>query len=601
MTPCPRRRRRCLPRRAPAPPAAWAPSALGRIAPAVAVALAIVVAGMSPARAQSDPRQVPQEVVDLEAKLIEASGLALQGDVDEAVALYRDLLADDPANAAAAYSAARLLADRDEDAALKLMQQAHRHDPDNAYVTQALAELLADGGRHLQAADAYAELFARFPARESFLLRQTQQLAQGGKPREGLRAIEKHVAQGGRLTPYLGQQRFTLAVSMNDPKAAVRALEELIEAYPRNPEYYQELAQFYRRSDDEAAAQSVWRQMAERFPDDPRARLGLAGQSALTGEEEAFLARLGPIFADPAVELDAKIQQMLPIVKEVADRGDTVLAQRALPLAETLVDVHGDDPKSHALLADLQLYGGDTEAAIASYRATLERDPGVYRVWEQLLRGLAEVGDGEDLLAESDNALLMFPNQARLYYFNAVALARTGDLAAAENTLLQGTVTALDDEVLLYDLHEALARVQLRQGRYADALASAGRALEVRPKHGPALALRAESLMRADAERDEARRLLSQAVKEAPQHPYVLTVEAYAAVLDAEIAKAEGYVAAAMRYGADTWPLAHEVSGDIAFLRGDVAAAKAAWERARALGGGSDKLAEKLATGAYVK
>lgn len=550
--------------------------------------------------AQNDPTQVPEEIVDIESKLIEASGLAVQGDSEGAIKLYEELLADDPTNSAAAYSAARLYNAIDSDKALKLMQQAHRHDAQNAYIAQALADMLTENDRYLQASTIYGELFKEFPRQEEFLLEQTQSLSRGGKPREGLRIIEQYLAKGGRLTPFIGQQRFTLAVSMNDPKVAVRSLEELMAAYPQNPQYYQELAQFYRRTGDEASAKQIWKMMAERFPDDKRAALGLAGQSKLTDAEDKFIERLIPIFEDPTLGIDNKILQLMPIVQEVANRNDTVLANRTLPLAKTLTEIHTDDPKSFAIYGDLLFYAQNTNEAVAAYRNTLALDPSIYLVWEQLMVALAQTGQYEELLLESENALTLFPNQARLYYYSGRALARSGDFTAAENTLLQGTMMALNDQVLLYDLHEALAHVQLSEGRLDAALNSANAALNIRPKHGPGLAAKAEVLLRQDY-LEEATAVLAQAAAEAPQHPYVITIEALAQVLAAEITRAEKSMISAQQYGADSLSIAQEVNGDIAFLKGDEASAKTYWERAKAMGGASSKLAEKLSKGMYVK
>ncbi|MFK8054879.1 MAG: tetratricopeptide repeat protein [Saprospiraceae bacterium] len=550
--------------------------------------------------AQNDPVQVAEEIVDIEAKLIEASGLAVQGDNEAAIKLYEELLAEDPSNSAASYSAARLYNSIDSEKALKLMQQAYRHDALNAYVAQALADMLTESDRYLQASEIYGQLFKRYPKREEFLLEQTQSLSRGGKPREGLRAIEQYLSSGGRLTPYIGQQRFTLAVSMNDPKAAIRSLEELMAAHPDNPEYYQELAQFYRRTGDEASAKQIWSMMADKFPEDKRSALGLAGQSKLTNEEDKFITRLEPIFEDPTLDIDSKILQLMPIVQEVANRNDTVLANRTLTLAETLTEVHSDEPKSFAIYGDLLFYAKKTPQAVAAYRKTLELDPNVYLVWEQLLLALAESGEYEQLLAESENALTLFPNQARLYYYSGRALAKAGDLTGAENTLMQGTVMALNDQVLLYDLNEALARVQLSEGRFEAALTSASAAHKIRPKHGPALALKAEVYLRQD-DMEMASKLLSQATSEAPQHPYVITIEALAQLLAAEVSRAEKSMLSATEYGAARWAIAQEVNGDIAFLKGEEASAKTYWELAKSMGGGSSKLAEKLSKGVYVK
>ena len=550
--------------------------------------------------AQGDPRQVSEELVEVEGLLISASGLANQGDAEGAIEIYEKLLESDPTNSAAAYSASRLYAKIDEEKSLKLMQQAFRHDENNAYIAEALAEMLSEADRHLQAADLYAGLFKRFQNREDFLLKQSQSLSRGGKPREGLRAIQSYLASGGRLTPYLGQQRFTLAVSMNDPKAAIRALEELMANFPENADYYQELAQFYRRTGDEDSARLIWTRMSERFPDDARAQLGLAGQGKLLEEEESFIIRLEPIFANPSLDIDVKILQLMPIVQEVAKRGDTVLANRVLPLAKTLTELHGDNPKSHAIYADILLQAKRKQEAIAAYKTTLTIDPSVYLVWDQMLEAIDGTGNYPLLLEESENALILFPNQARLYYYNGLALMNTGDFVAAENTLLQGAVLALDNQVMLYDIYEAQAMLHLREAQFDAALSAIEKAINIRPKHGVGLAVKAEIYFRADNV-EPATEILNQAIAESPRNPYVLSVEALGQLMNSQVKLAEQSLEIAKKHGGSAFAYWQELSGDVAYLKGEVDQAKTFWLRATELGGASHKLAQKVSLGTYVK
>ncbi len=553
-------------------------------------------------RAQDgDPLQVPEAEVETEAKLIEAYGLSSTGEPEAAIEIYEELLAADGANAAAAFSAAKLLLEDDPRRALKLMQQAHRGEPDNTYISEALAVNFEESGRFGQAARLYTELFEQHPKREDFLIASARAHAQNGEPQTGRRLLEEHVKDGGRYSPELGQELFTLAVSMNDPKAAVRALEELMQAFPRNPQYYQELAMFYRRTGDEDAARAVWERMAETFPEDGRAALGLAGQSKLTDEEEDFIGQLAEPFANRDLDIDAKVQQLFPIVQDVVSRGDTVLGNRVLPLAELLTEVHPEEPKAFAIHGDLLLGAGQPARAVEAYRQTLELDPAIYLVWDQLLTALYEANLTEALLDESENALLLFPNQARLYYYNGRALDLLGDYAPAENTLRQGIVLSLSDQVLLYDFHEALAQLYLHQERYAEALAEATEALSIRPKHGPALSLRGEILLRTGEDKAAALVAVAQGASESPQDPYVLTVEALSQLLSADVAMAETTINRAEAFGAANLGLAREVRGDVAFLQGRVEDALADWQEAANLGGGSSKLAEKLSTRLYVK
>lgn len=573
------------------------------LTPAVALALALAsaaVAQVSP-REAAGPVQVPEARVQLEAKLIEAAGLALKGDRREAIEAYVSLLAEDPGNAAAAYSLGRLHAvDEDYDAAVERLQQARRAEPDNDYVLEALAETLLTAERFRLGAEAYGELFARHPKRESFLLREAQSYARAGQPDQGIKAINAYLARGGRLTPRLGQERFTLAVALNDPKLAVRSLEELMAAFPDDPDYHQELAQFYRRTGSEGAAQSVWEAMAERFPEDERAALGLAGQSKITDEEADFLARLMPLFAAADIDIDQKVMQLIPIAQEVVERGDTVLANRVLPLSRKLTEVHPGEAKAFAIHGDLLFSADRPREAAEAYAQTVARDPSVYAVWEQYLASLASTGATDRLLDVSEDALALFPNQARLYLYNGRALARLGDFQPAVSTLQQGGMLALRDQVLAYEFADGIAEVELQRGNFAEALTAAERALVIRPDHGPALARRAEIEQRA-GRAAAAVESVAQATAAAPKHPYVLTVEALTTLSETSSATALGLLRTAAAHGGARLATYHEVLGDARWIAGDAAEAKLSWTRAREMGGGSHLLDKKLTEGAYLK
>ena len=547
------------------------------------------------------PVQVSEQRVMTEAKLIEAAGMALKGDRRDAMAAFEALLAEDPGNAAAAYSLARLHGAAEEyDAAVELLQQARRADPDNAYVLEALAETLYLAERYRMAAEAYGDLSAVKPKREAFVLQQTRALAQAGQPADGIKVINAYLARGGRLTPTLGQQRFTLAVALNDPQLAVHSLEELLAAFPGEPDYYQELAQFYRRTGSEGSARSVWERMAARFPDDERARLGLAGQSKLTDAERDFLTQLLPLFSDAAIGIDNKVLQLIPIVREVVERGDTVLANRALPLSRTLTEVHPAEAKAFAVHGDLLLAADRPAEAAEAYARTVALDPSVYVVWEQYLGSLASTGATDRLLDASEEALTLFPNQARLYLYNGRALARVREFAPAVNTLEQGGILAMSDRVLAYEFADALAEVELQRGRFAEAHTAVDRALVIRPDHGPALARRAEIAYR-EGDAPAAAEAVRQAVTAAPEHPYVLTVEALTALGETDATQSLGLLRKAAAGGAARLALYQEVLGDARWLSGDEAEAVEHWARARAMGGGSHLLEKKLAGGVYVK
>jgi tetratricopeptide (TPR) repeat protein len=92
-----------------------------------------------------------------------------------------------------------------------------------------------------------------------------------------------------------------------------------------------------------------------------------------------------------------------------------------------------DDASAHLALArsDLHEESGDLNEAIAELRAALEKDPGIYGVWNDLGEAQMRVGKFEDAVAAFREALKPYPDNDAVHYSLGEALKRAGHLDEA--------------------------------------------------------------------------------------------------------------------------------------------------------------------------
>lgn len=89
-------------------------------------------------------------------------------------------------------------------------------------------------------------------------------------------------------------------------------------------------------------------------------------------------------------------------------------------------------PEQSMLLSGEKLYKqGDLNGALAQYKAILKNTDQLYVAWERALNIELALGSYKDALKTADNALSVYPNQAVLYYYLAVALQHESKYAEA--------------------------------------------------------------------------------------------------------------------------------------------------------------------------
>lgn len=139
-------------------------------------------------------------------------------------------------------------------------------------------------------------------------------------------------------------------------------------------------------------------------------------------------AALMNAFENPEMPADQKVKIVMMMLTGTRSQQ---LANEAAELAKIAVKVHPGKPGVMALYGDILYRQGDLDGALAQFNEVLKLTDQIYQVWEQVLSIQTTLGRYKEAVKVADEALSIYPNQAILYYYMALALENDSKLEEA--------------------------------------------------------------------------------------------------------------------------------------------------------------------------
>ncbi len=542
--------------------------------------------------AQNDNRK-SEAYYQIEAKFIAAGGELAKGKVDEAIAMYKELLKEPEAAAAVQFELSRIYdAKEDNLAAIKAAKAAVAADPANEWYKKQLGDLYQKAGNDDAAAELYGELVAAHPDNDYYYYKQAYFLVRANQPKDALKVYDALEQKRG-INEELTRRRHTLYLGLGDEKNAEKEILRLVERYPQDLDYRHFLAGFYEQNGQKNKAKQVYEYIIGKNPTDADALIALAEDKQPTGNDTEYLSALKAPFANPELAIDAKIVQIIPLIQQVADTGDKFLADELLELSAILEETH-DDAKAYSIAGDLYFYTNRKAKAVEKYEQTIERNETVLPVWEQYLTALKDTGKNKELLARSEDALDVFPNQGSIHLLNAVGYGRNGKPADALSALQQAKMMSFNNPPLEYGILTESGKQYAASGKPKEAHSAFQKAIEMNAQGTDALTGYAAFLAEQNENLGEAEKIAKKATDLKPDN-----AEAQAAYAAVFLAKkdyknaAAWYAKAAENMTYDN-PLILEKYGDALLKNGDSAGAVTQWKKAMEAGGNAARINRKI-------
>ena len=358
--------------------------------------LALISARLS----QNDLQGALKAIAGLEKKLpdqalplhLRGRVLAQQRDLPGAAKSFEAALAKDPTYFPAAASLAALdLANKKPEAARQRLQDFSKSQPKSGQALLALAELDA----------------------------------RSGAPAASVLATLREAAKANPADPAPHAVLVNRLLSTGDPKGALQAAEEATAALPNNVEIMSLQGRAEGAAGDGQRAVSTFKKLAALDPRNPQHALLLAEAYLLLKDRGAATAEF-----KHAIELQP---DFAPARRRLAQLAvEDKRPQDALALARELQTRKPDDAAGFTLEGEIEANRQGFEAAIAAFRAALQRSPNSTEVAVSLHSVYLAAGKAAEAERQAANWQKEHPKDATFtYHLGDVAMAR-GDNPAAE-------------------------------------------------------------------------------------------------------------------------------------------------------------------------
>lgn len=564
------------------------------------------------------------DVLAIQQLYIDASRAKMLQDFQKAVQLYKQVLSMDPMNDGAQYELAQIYTESGQyepareyiDAAVlndslnflidhtrkalakdaeadvkKLVAEAGELYVNNLWYLVLQGDVLAYLGENEAAANAFAKLLSAHPSAVEYYFDWAYVCIKNNDLEKALEVYNQAEEAVG-LDEGIISQKQKILVELGRFDEAVAEMQKLVDANPGDVRYAQLLAELYQTNDRIDDAVRVYEKILANDPDDPFALLNLAEIYKFKGEREKYMTYLKKAFADPDLSVDSKIRVIYPYLLGVEDSSRK---EEAFDLAQIVVETHPGQAKTHAIYGDLLYQDDQKEEALAQYMEAAKLDESVYEVWQQVFFILSEMNRNEELAAETDKALELFPNQPIVYFFNGLAYSQLKEYDKAAKVLNAGKDLAVGNIALKVQFYSSLGDAYNSLEKYKESDKAFEEALKydednsyVLNNYSYYLSLRGEKLERAKEMSLHSNEL-------DPNNTSFQDTYAWILYVSGDYKEALVWIEKAYESGGSESAVILEHFGDILFKLGRTDEAVGYWQKALEKGSDSESLPKKIA------
>ncbi len=547
-------------------------------------------------KSKKSPKQTTQKVSDSEMQLLsdiflDAMQSKLMGDTDKAKELFRDCLNLAPSNGAANYELALIHEEeKDTETALTYAQTAYNSAPKNKWYAYLYADMLLFNNQIDEATKVYEQQIIQSPNnienyhKISYIHRMSGNY---GKAIEALNELESRMGVIEEIS--LDKQR--LYLQNNDVDGAAGEIEKLINKNPNDLSYYNKLAELYSANRQAEKANEVYARMIKIAPDNPLAQMAMARQYYNKGENAKGAEMLKKVFANPKIDADEKIDFMLGMMS-ATPQGEEL--KEAEELTGIIAKAHPKSARIHAVRGDIFMILEDKANAKDAFKRTVELDPNLYPVWEQVMFLEYELQQNENLTKTAKEATELFPNQPLPHYFRGLANLQLKEYSKAVKSLKRTAIIASDNKSLLTEVYSLIGDAYHSMGEHENSDNYYEKSLEIEPKNSLVLNNYAYYLSLRSAELDKAAEMSKLSNEIEPNNSSYQDTYGWILYEQGKYKDAKTWLEKALQNGGDKRPVIVEHYGDILFKLNQKADAKTQWQKALDLGGNKRNLEEKL-------
>jgi Tfp pilus assembly protein PilF len=387
-------------------------------------------------------------------------------------------------------------------------------------------------------------------------------------------------------------QKQKIYLHLNDLKGAEHEIQKLITAFPDEPRYYSILAEFYMANNMQDKALETYKKISVMEPDNAYIHMSMADYYRKTGNKEKAFEELKLGFANPNLDVDTKISILLSFYTVNQIYND--LKDQAFILSKILIETHPRDPKVFSIYGDFLLQDKKLPEARETFLKVLSLDSSRYAIWEQVLQLDLQVSEFEHLLAYSNRATELFPDQPLPFLFAGLANLQLKNNEAALKSLASGANLVVDNNELLAQFYMYQGDALHAMKKEPEAFMAYERSIKLKDDNGYVLNNYAYYLSLIGSDLDKAEKMSKKAVTLDPENSSFQDTYGWVLFKQEKYKEAAEWILKAVQSEEDPSAEVLEHYGDVLFKLGDAAGAFEYWLKAKQKGTGSELLEKKI-------
>jgi tetratricopeptide (TPR) repeat protein len=508
----------------------------------------------------------------------------------EAESLYLKTIEIDENYDPAYFQLARIYAIQQKfDEALTYIEKAYELDPSNKWYALLLVDLYRNNYQLTEAINIYSSLLEQEPNNTEYLKSVSALYALQKKYTEAIDALEKIEKIDGISEETRFQIR-TLYLQQNDYDNAIATLVELSNLFPNEEKYCNMIAELYMQQGKREEALLWYEKVIEINPNNPYIQITLADFYANAGDQEVAYTYLKKGYSNPNLDIDTKVQILVNYFN--AKEEEPIIKERTYELAEILIETHPENPKSHAIYADLLYSDSLYKEASEEFIKVIALDSTRYPVWQQLLYSLSMINNDTLMENYSKRAINQFPQMEFPYYVNALSNFQLGNTEKVIEVLEQG-LYFVSNSGLKEQFYMLLGDAYHELGNSEQSYINYEKSLEINPDNSFVLNNYAYYLSLESKDLEKAKKMAKRSIElDANEN----NLDTYGWVLYqlGEYKEALTYILQSIEKSEKPSAVVLEHLGDVYYKLGEIKKARQNWKKALKEGGDKKSLEEKL-------
>jgi tetratricopeptide (TPR) repeat protein len=259
-----------------------------------------------------------------------------------------------------------------------------------------------------------------------------------------------------------------------------------------------------------------------------------------------------------------------------------------------MIGVNKSEAKAYSIKGDFLYRDARDNEALAAFTKAIELDATKSQLWEQTLSIQLSLGKYAELVQYGERATSLFPNNPMFYLYYGFGLERSNKTEDAIYQFNIGKELVIENPLLLAQFYSSLGSAYNKIKDHVKSDEAYDKALVFNPNDAFTLNNYAYYLSLRKVKLEKAAIMSKQAVDREPSNPSFLDTYSWILFQQQKYTEALIWIEKTIQYDPKPSGEVLEHYGDILYKNGNVQGAVDKWMAAQEVGGGSDKLINKI-------